>query len=374
MRNHVFVSHSSADKAMADAVCAILESHGIRCWVAPRDILPGATWASSIFNAISDCRVMVLVLSGRANTSKHVMREVELAVKKDAVIVPFRTEDVEASPDLAYFLGTTHWLDALTPPMEARIHDLRLCVEAILSRDSEAQTDVPGVAAGQEAVAAETVSQPKPPATEISPELRNIMERADCGDAWAQSKLADHYAAGNGVLQDHDRAAELYRRAAEDGYTVAQYELAGCYAAGKGVLRDNAQAIQWYKRAAEDGYRPALYELGNCYAKGKGVARDIAEAVQWYRRGAEDGYSPAQYELGRCHAMGKGVSQDYAEAIEWYRRAAADDYGPAQYELGNCLAKGKGAAQDETEAQEWYRKAADAGYSPALDKLNQPPV
>jgi hypothetical protein len=40
----IFISHPSKDRATADAICAHLESAGIHCWIAPRDIEPGATW------------------------------------------------------------------------------------------------------------------------------------------------------------------------------------------------------------------------------------------------------------------------------------------------------------------------------------------
>ncbi len=40
MAHDVFISHSAKDKATADAVCAVLEAEGIRCWIAPRDVLP----------------------------------------------------------------------------------------------------------------------------------------------------------------------------------------------------------------------------------------------------------------------------------------------------------------------------------------------
>ena len=132
MAHDVFISHSTSDKPTADAVCALLESDGLRCWIAPRDISPGETWAGSIFRAVAESRVMVIILSKHANVSRHVTREVELAVKNDLVIVPFRTEDVEPAADLAYFLSSTHWLDAIAPPIEERIHDLAVCVRGIL--------------------------------------------------------------------------------------------------------------------------------------------------------------------------------------------------------------------------------------------------
>jgi hypothetical protein len=44
MARDVFISYSSKDKPTADAVCATLEANGIRCWIAPRDVVPGSDW------------------------------------------------------------------------------------------------------------------------------------------------------------------------------------------------------------------------------------------------------------------------------------------------------------------------------------------
>jgi hypothetical protein len=48
MAHDVFLSYAAQDKPTADAVCARLEQQGIRCWIAPRDILPGRDWRTSI--------------------------------------------------------------------------------------------------------------------------------------------------------------------------------------------------------------------------------------------------------------------------------------------------------------------------------------
>src|ERR1051326_2355713 len=48
----IFISHSSKDKAAADAVCAALERHGIGCWIAPRDIVPGTDWSAAIVDGL----------------------------------------------------------------------------------------------------------------------------------------------------------------------------------------------------------------------------------------------------------------------------------------------------------------------------------
>jgi len=40
MTRDIFISHSSADCAAAEQICAYLEATGLSCWIAPRDIPP----------------------------------------------------------------------------------------------------------------------------------------------------------------------------------------------------------------------------------------------------------------------------------------------------------------------------------------------
>jgi hypothetical protein len=136
MAHDVFISYSSKDKPVADAVCAGLEGRGIRCWAAPRDILPGMDWGAAIIDAITGAKVMVLIFSGNANASQQIKREVERAVAKSVKILPFRIEDVPMSKSLEYFISTPHWLDALTQPLEGHIARLADTVRLLVARDS----------------------------------------------------------------------------------------------------------------------------------------------------------------------------------------------------------------------------------------------
>jgi hypothetical protein len=121
MAHDVFISYSTHDKPYAEAVCVKLESRGIRCWTAPRDIRPGMSWGGAIVEAIDGARLMLLLFSSHANGSPQIKREVERAVHEAIVIVPVRVEDVNPTGDFAYFLGTPHWLDAITPPFERHL-------------------------------------------------------------------------------------------------------------------------------------------------------------------------------------------------------------------------------------------------------------
>jgi hypothetical protein len=127
----VFISYPHQDKSLADAACAKLEAEGIRCWVAPRDIAPSADWAAAIVEAIDQCRVMVLIFSGHTNRSRQVTREVQHAFDGEKPVIPFRIENVAPERSLRYYMGSVHWLDALTPPVEHHLQQLVYAVQAL---------------------------------------------------------------------------------------------------------------------------------------------------------------------------------------------------------------------------------------------------
>jgi hypothetical protein len=110
MTGHVFISHSEKDKTFAEMLLQALESRGIRCWIAPRDIPPGGSYADAILGAIEGCACFVLVFTERANNSGHVLREVERALKFDKNLVPIRFDNSTPSRSLDYLLATVQWL------------------------------------------------------------------------------------------------------------------------------------------------------------------------------------------------------------------------------------------------------------------------
>src|SRR5512137_1233452 len=139
MAHDVFISYASEDQGAANAICSILESEGIRCWIASRDILPGMPYAKAIVDAMNAAGVLVIVFSASANRSDHVPKEAELAVQRRIPILPVRLEEALPSEALGYYLAGQHWLDALAPPLEPSIRRVAEAVRVLLSR-----TDVGG--------------------------------------------------------------------------------------------------------------------------------------------------------------------------------------------------------------------------------------
>src|SRR6266478_9831084 len=129
----VFVSHSVKDKAVADAIVARLEADSVTCWIAPRDVVPGADWGESIIDAIESSRIMILIFSRNADASPQIKREVERAVNKGVYIIPFRVDDIPPAKKLEYFISTSQWMDAFAPPLERHLDNLAKTVKAVLT-------------------------------------------------------------------------------------------------------------------------------------------------------------------------------------------------------------------------------------------------
>ena len=139
MAHDVFLSYSTNDKTVADAICAKFEENNIRVWIAPRDVPAGANFAGAIVDAIDTCKVFVLIWSSDANISKHVLNEINRAFDKSIIIIPFRIQDVPPSSAMSYYLGNTHWLDAIDPPLEKHISNLKDIVVLNLGRQPQAE-------------------------------------------------------------------------------------------------------------------------------------------------------------------------------------------------------------------------------------------
>lgn len=122
--HQVFISYSSVNKSVADAICGRLESGGIKCWYAPRDITPGVHWQGAIMEAIRKAKVFILVYSKESNLSIQVLNEITNACQERCVIIPFRIDNSKMRDELAFYLNAVHWLDASLPPMENKLNRL----------------------------------------------------------------------------------------------------------------------------------------------------------------------------------------------------------------------------------------------------------
>lgn len=304
MAHDVFVSHSTRnhrDKTIADAICAKLEERRIRCWIAPRDVQPGSTWAEAIVDAVAGSRVMVLVLSAQANGSPHVMREVERAVSKGIPIIPFRIEDVVLSKAMEFFISSSHWLDALTPPIESHLAQLSSTVEFLVRGDQP----TPFEPATNETPAAGTKRASGEPVFDLVL-LGRIFADNSYDEEWRKAANA---LCREGKLRhavDVDRAtarsAEQLADADPSGYNVQNAVLVRFHLAHVlSVLGDVPHALEEFGNARAIAERGAASPTGYASCRANIVNARISAGDLLCRHGEHDA-ALREYRLGLARA------------------------------------------------------------------------
>ncbi|MGH6839714.1 MAG: tetratricopeptide repeat protein [Methylocella sp.] len=153
---------------------------------------------------------------------------------------------------------------------------------------------------------------------------------------------------------------------AEAGDAAAQFDLAVRYAEGGAGPRDFGLAAQWYERAAQQGLAVAEYRLGSLYEKGLGVGKDMQRAKDLYQRAAEKGNTRAMHNLGVLAA--EGSKPNYTSAALWFGKAAEYGIRDSQYNLAVLLGRGLGLPKDLVKSYTWFAIVAAAGDADAARK------
>lgn len=133
MAHEVFISYSQADCDAAQLVCAELERGGFTCWIAPRDVPHGGAYDAEIVQAITNCRVLVLLLSQHTTQSRHVANEIHLALERGRSVLPLRLGPVSLAGPLEYQLGRVQWIDAYPPPLASHLDSVVARIRADLA-------------------------------------------------------------------------------------------------------------------------------------------------------------------------------------------------------------------------------------------------
>ncbi len=144
----VFISHSSIDKEIAEMVCEALESNGIKCWMAPRDIVGGADWQPSITEAISESRVFIVIYSENSANSPQVARELALADERSdhpRTIIPYKIDNTGLVAGFKYYLVSSHWVSADRSKNDFKTDVLLDSVNKALGRESTTNVTVNNV-------------------------------------------------------------------------------------------------------------------------------------------------------------------------------------------------------------------------------------
>lgn len=109
----VFVTYSFSDGAAVSTICSYLEKHGLRCFIAERDMPKGSRFASIIPWAIEHSRIVIAVASQQFNDSIHTSREIVIAADAGIPIITIKLEGCNLTNEKQYYLSNITWIDAM---------------------------------------------------------------------------------------------------------------------------------------------------------------------------------------------------------------------------------------------------------------------
>jgi hypothetical protein len=113
----------------------------------------------------------------------------------------------------------------------------------------------------------------------IPPALAELHRRAASGDTGAQLELGMRYVTGRGIKPDERAALRWIGKAAAQGHAAAQFELGSYYTLEP--HQDYERATDLLRQSALQGFAPAQSSLAMFHLAGAGVPEDRVEAYAW---------------------------------------------------------------------------------------------
>ena len=366
-RHDVFISYSSKNKNVADAIVSEFEQNGIRCWYAPRDIRPGEEWVTAITKALEVSKALVLVYTDESNNSRQVMNEIAVAFNAGITIVPFKLSNEQMSRELEYYLTRVHWLDAVSKPLKENIAALREYVDVIINaRNGE-------IPAGLKRGAAPTAaSSDKKKTLIISCVVTALVLILGIAVGVVISQKRDEPSAASSAdltgdaPEPADDEDENVTPDPEDEGTLLYEEGFTYYSEGNYTL-----AYDRYIKASDAGCREAMKAAGDMLYEGIGVEINESEAVEFYLKAG--GFTPIEDEpfFDRDEAglddedMFNRLGLSYFYEYEYAKAAYFFILGAEEFDSVNCMGNAGityESAMDWENAYKWYKAAIEAGH------------
>jgi TPR repeat protein len=166
------------------------------------------------------------------------------------------------------------------------------------------------------------------------------------------------------VMQDYEKAFQLYSQAEKLDMPLAEYGLAWMHYHGQATVKDTIKAAAYFAKAiprleamAKQGNIFAKTTLAGEYLEGRNIAKNESKALEYNTPGLDAGDPKAFYQAGDYHLE---VTKDYAKAKAFTAIAAEKEYPHAMMRMAYWLDDKKNV-ENLKQAQEWATKAANKG-------------
>ena len=198
----------------------------------------------------------------------------------------------------------------------------------------------------------------------IENQLNTLISKAQNNDAIAQYSLSIWYKNN----KQNQESLHWLKQAFDNKLPVAGFSLGLEYFLGKNIEQDIERAMDLYKISAQQGFIPAQHRVGKISLfgiKSMNIAVNYKDAFDYIGMAANNHYTPSEYLFGMMFYLGKGTKTDYDEAAHWIKRAAHKEYSRAQLQLGLMHLYGHGVEEDADQAKLWINRAAQQGLQEA---------
>jgi len=151
------------------------------------------------------------------------------------------------------------------------------------------------------------------------------------------------------------------RERANRGEASAQTSLGGMYANGQGVSKDYVEAVRWYRMAADQarfGDCLAQIKLGEMYERGEGVPKDLITAYMWSNFAAANGSDVGKWDREKIEKQmtPQQISEAQRLTREW-KPNIGNQQSLGGYRIGGGVSAPSVLSKVEAEYTEEARRA-----------------
>lgn len=104
IQTDVFISYSSKQSKSAYDIAEILKRHNISYWMAPESISPSCDYLDEIPNALTNTKMVLLLLTPESETSVWVPKEIATAMGANKTVIPCQLFKYDISPKFKFLL------------------------------------------------------------------------------------------------------------------------------------------------------------------------------------------------------------------------------------------------------------------------------
>ncbi len=130
----LFLSYSSKQSELAREIYNFLIAHNLSCWMAPDSIPPGSSYMEMIPLALSQVKIVLLLLTPDAEKSRWVQKEIGTAIGSDKFLIPYQPESYPISPQFQFILDGEQILVESENPPSHRFSALLHCIQKFLEK------------------------------------------------------------------------------------------------------------------------------------------------------------------------------------------------------------------------------------------------